>query len=354
MKKISVIASFFNDENSVCECVNSVLAQSLSDIEIICVNNGSIDGTAELLHKYEMSNDCVKVLDEVHTNQTVSLNKATKIATGEYIYFIDSHSIITSRMFEELYDICKEKDLDVIRFSGALFYENDNELKKYKKYENTLLVKSEVEEAVDGKSLMARLIGDGDYTTAPELCLIRRSILQKCGIEFCDRVRNKDESFVFKLLMNAEKTCSVSDVYVYKNACKDMFEPSETSEKARDILTNTIDMMHCVDGFANDIVDVQNQIVRILSQNVLRLVSAYRKLPRKEQAEFIGMCNPCERIFFKSVLLEPIQIENKNLSEIKKLKGELAKIKESRSYKLGRNLTAPYRYAKGFIKKIFK
>ena len=80
MKKVSIIVPVFNAGEYIEECLNAILNQSLDDIEIICVNDGSIDGSLEILRKYEKEHDNIKVLDQVNQGPSVSRNRAFDVA----------------------------------------------------------------------------------------------------------------------------------------------------------------------------------------------------------------------------------------------------------------------------------
>ena len=114
MKKVSVVIPVWNTEKYIKECLDSILAQSIIDeLEIICVNDGSTDTSLEILRKYEKQYEQIKVIDQINGGQSTARNVALNVAAGEYVYFMDGDDLLTSFALEELWKICREKQLDV-------------------------------------------------------------------------------------------------------------------------------------------------------------------------------------------------------------------------------------------------
>ena len=125
MVKISVIIPVFNVELYLEECLDSVINQSLDDLEIICVNDGSTDSSLSILEKYAKMDDRVKIISQENQGQGSARNKGLSIAKGECIYFIDSDDKIELDTLKDCYDCVKKNDLDFVMFqliNYGLFY----------------------------------------------------------------------------------------------------------------------------------------------------------------------------------------------------------------------------------------
>ena len=124
MPKVSVIIPVYNVEKYLSECLDSVVNQTLKDIEIICVNDGSLDGSAEILEEYAQKDNRIKVITQENRGVSEARNSGLKIASGEYIAFLDSDDYIDLKFFEQLYKRGIESNSDVVvceniyRFSG--------------------------------------------------------------------------------------------------------------------------------------------------------------------------------------------------------------------------------------------
>lgn len=120
-KKISLIICSYNDETFIRECLDSVINQTLKNIEIICVNDGSTDNTLKIMKEYEKKDNRIIVIDQPNSGLSEGRNKAFKIASGEYVQFLDSDDYLSSDACEKLYKRSKEFNLDMLFFSGYNF-----------------------------------------------------------------------------------------------------------------------------------------------------------------------------------------------------------------------------------------
>ena len=128
--RTSVIIPVYNTVAYLRECVESVLAQTQKEIEIILVDDGSDDGSWEMAQEYAARYPFIKALRQEHLYQGTARNRGLKIARGEYVYFMDSDDAILPELFETAYAACEEKQLDFMMFDarGFRYDENDREL----------------------------------------------------------------------------------------------------------------------------------------------------------------------------------------------------------------------------------
>lgn len=117
--KISVIIPAYNSEKTIIKCIDSILNQSLKEIEILVINDGSVDNTLKILNN--IKDERIKIINKENNGVSEARNDALKIAKGEYILNIDSDDWITSECCKEMYDIAKSQDLDIV--VSDFFYE---------------------------------------------------------------------------------------------------------------------------------------------------------------------------------------------------------------------------------------
>lgn len=123
--KISVIVPCYNAEKYLAECMDSIVGQEFTDMEIIAVNDGSQDDTLNILRSYEQKDGRIQVLDLPHGGYGKAMNAGIKMATGEYVGIVESDDFISSDMYAELYgkvqpgvDIVKANFFDYYAFPG--------------------------------------------------------------------------------------------------------------------------------------------------------------------------------------------------------------------------------------------
>ena len=119
MPQVSVIVPVYNTEKYLAECVNSILAQTLRDIEVILVDDGSTGSSPAMCDAYAEKDSRVKVIHKVNGRAATARNAGMKIAQGEYIAFVDSDDWISPDMYEQMLasgaDVCL---CDYVRFQG--------------------------------------------------------------------------------------------------------------------------------------------------------------------------------------------------------------------------------------------
>lgn len=136
MHKVSVVIPIYNIEKYLRQCLDSVVNQTLKDIEIICINDGSTDNSLDILEEYQKNDDRIKIVN-LKENMGVSnaRNKGIELASGEYIGFVDPDDYIDLDFYEKLYkkafqtnaDIVKGNDLNVLYPDGTKEIRPQNE-----------------------------------------------------------------------------------------------------------------------------------------------------------------------------------------------------------------------------------
>lgn len=121
MPKISVIVPVYNVENYLRECLDSLIGQSLKDIEIICVNDGSKDASLQILREYAAKDSRIKVIDKPNAGVSAARNDGIAAATGEYITFADGDDWLKTTAYEEIYASVGSARPDMVIFG---YYES--------------------------------------------------------------------------------------------------------------------------------------------------------------------------------------------------------------------------------------
>lgn len=128
MPKVSVIIPIWNVEDYLRQCLDSVVNQTLRDIEIICVDDGSTDGSPAILAEYAAKDPRVRVLTRASANAGDARNAGVAIATGEYLGFVDSDDWCELALFEKAYARAKEANADVVIWRNDHFDVRRNRL----------------------------------------------------------------------------------------------------------------------------------------------------------------------------------------------------------------------------------
>ena len=143
--KVSVLVPIYNVEQFLPECLDSLVNQTLKEIEIICINDGSKDGSLSIIKKYAKNDKRILIIDKKNSGYGDSMNQGLKKATGEYIGIVESDDFIDLDAFEKLYRIAKHENVEVVKSN---FYEYFGDTKTDKTVSNLFPV-SEVGRVID-------------------------------------------------------------------------------------------------------------------------------------------------------------------------------------------------------------
>lgn len=121
MPKVSIIMPSLNVAPYIRECMDSVICQTLGDIEILCVDAGSTDGTWEILGEYAQKDRRIRLIESEKKSYGYQMNLGIREAAGEYIGIVETDDFVLPQMFETLYDYAKEHDADVVKSDFDIF-----------------------------------------------------------------------------------------------------------------------------------------------------------------------------------------------------------------------------------------
>ena len=119
---VSVIIPVYNIEKYLRQCLDSIINQTLKDIEIICVDDGSTDSSLAILQEYKEKDNRIKVLQQQNQYAGVARNNGLKIAKGKYLSFLDSDDFFELNMLEEMYNQAEKDNSDIVM---CIFYDFD-------------------------------------------------------------------------------------------------------------------------------------------------------------------------------------------------------------------------------------
>lgn len=120
--KVSILIPIFNVERYLDECLTSVVAQTLKDIEIICINDGSTDNSLKIIRKYAKNDKRIKIIDKKNSGYGDSMNQGLAEASGEYVGIIESDDFADLDMFESLYKLAKDSSAEVVKSNFYIHY----------------------------------------------------------------------------------------------------------------------------------------------------------------------------------------------------------------------------------------
>ena len=212
---VSVIIPVYNVEKYLIECLKSVSSQTLKNIEIIAVNDGSTDSSLEILSKYSKKEDRLIVLNQANAGLSMARNNGTNIAKGEYIYFLDSDDFIDMCCLEKLYNKSKIDNLDILFFDAESFFDfKDEQLEnKFSNYKNYYKRKGNYQQTMTGKELLRSMYKNDEYRVSAALQFIKRSFWIENRLDFYPGLLYEDNLFTFTELLQARRVEHINEAF---------------------------------------------------------------------------------------------------------------------------------------------
>lgn len=203
MIKISVIIPVYNVEQYLPKCLDSVLNQTLKDIEIICINDESPDNCAQILEEYQKRDSRIIILNQKNSGQGSARNRGLEIAKGKYIQFLDSDDFYEPTCCEEMYNLMEQhKDIDVACFDCNIIYDAYEE---HQKYDNDYFRMKYMGKKRNIPAMAHQLVDVNCWNK-----IFRKSFLDKYKIYFPEKLHYEDVGFFWFWITK------VSYIYFYQ------------------------------------------------------------------------------------------------------------------------------------------
>jgi glycosyltransferase involved in cell wall biosynthesis len=404
--KVSVIIPVYNAEDFLDDCLTTIGNQTLKEIEIICVNDGSKDNSLDILRKYQKMDSRIQVIDQPNSGAGAARNAGLAVAKGEYLSFLDSDDFYEEDMLEQAYAVAKKNDADVCVFYADLY---DNSIKKYREctwaFRRQYFKDQEVfnpREYPNSENIFRMFNG------WPWDKIYKREFIEEQGLLYQNLRTTNDMYFVFMALAKAERIITLDKCLIHQRVdVKSSL--SRTREKSWDCFYLGLQAMH-KELIASDLYSTYEKAFlnwtvnfSLWQLNSMKGSNAYcniYKLLRDTAFEEFGVTKAAEKDFYnkneynqfcdimkytiEEALINQIDdeknradvLKNKNDELTKKIKTlenkqkkltgelntqkkenetnieEIKKIKESTSYKVGFGITAiPRKIKTKFISK---
>ena len=197
MPKVSVIVPFYNVEGYIEKCLETLVNQTLKDIEIILVNDGSKDRSVNIVKKFQSSYpEKIVYLEKENGGLSDARNYAIPHAKGEYIAFLDSDDYVEKDMYQKMYELAVKENSDMVECD--FYWEYPNKTRK------------DVGEIYHGSNEMIEKIRVVAWNK-----LIKKEILEDTKIQFPKGYRYEDVEFTYKLIPHIERVSFLKEACIH-------------------------------------------------------------------------------------------------------------------------------------------
>lgn len=207
MAKVSIIVPVYNVEQYLVECMESIINQTLEDIEIICVDDGSTDNSGKILDEYASRDNRIRVIHKENGGYGKAMNIGLDNATGEYIGIVEPDDVAKPEMFEDLYSLITKYNCDVVKSDYFFYYSKQNKLKKSNIMRGKIINKvTNIDEDIEILGICPSIWS----------CLYKKIFLVKNNIRFLETpgASYQDTSFYQKVILSAQKVFLTDNAYL--------------------------------------------------------------------------------------------------------------------------------------------
>ena len=326
----------YNCEQYLAESIESILNQTFGNFEFICVDDGSLDGSQEILERYAGKDSRMRVFHQKNMGGGSARNIALEKAEGKYLLFIDSDDVLYSDAVEKSYNLIREKHADFLLFKAINY---DCETGKY--YEQDYFTMPQIHDRVGDDVFSYEDIENlvFEMSATPWGKLYDLNFIRRSGARFAEGIIFHDNLFFWDMLFSSERICFLDDtLYVHRKHSKSL-------QGSRD--RRFLNIFPAIEGIISIFVKhgnmdrygdfLFNWKVNLLSVRYAQIQDAYRELFFDEfkrdlsamaesdgYGELMEILNSENRVIFESVMNARTSREYELLIENEGLRSEVS------------------------------
>ncbi len=199
---VSVIIPVYNTEKYIRETVENIRRQTLNALEIILIDDGSTDNSLAVMQELAAADERIRVRSHSNRGPSLTRNAGLAIASGQYIYFMDSDDLLDPDTLQQCYHVCENLRLDFVIFNADSFYDADVQTTVSLRYNHTTGMEDRV---YTGLEAFETQLKNKVYTPSPCLSFIRRSFFDASGVHYYPGIIHEDQLFTTQLYLAAER-----------------------------------------------------------------------------------------------------------------------------------------------------
>ncbi|NHM16163.1 glycosyltransferase [Eggerthellaceae bacterium zg-887] len=356
--KVSVIVPYWNSGPYLEAAVSSVSNQTYDNLEIILVDDGSEDESAEIAEKASFLDSRIVVVRKSNGGLSSARNAGLRVATGDYVIFLDSDDLLVPHAVEKLVEVISKNSAQQVFFSTQSFFDSLEAAIDHSNYLTYYDYHQCYPTDLTGRELFVRLRRNGEFKPSACLQMLEMRLLQDKGIDFLDGITHEDNLFTVQCLSKSERSMVIHD----KLHARRVHSNSIMTTKAG--LRNAYGYYRCCSGVSAMMFDESStedvefaKAIQVQSNIWINDAARLAKgASSSEISAFLETLAVGDGVMFKGLVLnkaiadaEKDKAEKALKLEKKKSKESLARIRKSRSYRVGHFLLAPFRILKKLV-----
>ncbi|NMD38763.1 MAG: glycosyltransferase [Christensenellaceae bacterium] len=310
--KFSVVIPAYNVEKYIEACIDSLINQTLKELQIIIVDDGSTDKTGEIIAKYAEIDPRIELYTIQNSGQSVARNLGIEKSKGKYLSFIDSDDTLDINAYDVLYNKAEEQKVDILYFGGNTIFEDEIVKSRFSNMEN-LYHRIENIDYIDAHILFSNMMERSSYLDTPCMQIYNLDFINKNNLRFIEHVQFEDIQFSMESILSANKVAVITDNFYNR-----LIRSNSTITKKRTFY-NIYCYIKIYEKLFNFIttknfdIDTKKYIYLKLNHLAKTVKNIFNRIGPKEKENYIKLTND-EAILLNSIILY-INISDIQLNE---------------------------------------
>ena len=295
--KVSIIIPVYNVENFLVQCLDSIINQTLNEIEIICVNDGSTDKSSQILEDYANKDDRIKIINKKNAGLGAARNTGMEYVTGDYVGFVDSDDWVNKNMFEKLYENAKFHSSDIV-MCPMLIVNDGKKLSDHSYYDLECFDKDFYNNVFDHKKTREFIfkIAVNAYNK-----IFKTEFLIRINARFPEGLIFEDNPFFYHTFLNARQVSLIKDFLYFHRINRQDSITSKPDKSFFDII-KIMDLT--IEVFSS--LPIYNDYKKeLINRKITAIISRFNQIPEIHKQEFFELI----KIEFEKMNLKNDDIE---------------------------------------------
>ncbi len=333
--KVSVVIPVYNVAEYLPQCLDSIVCQTLKNIEIICIDDGSIDNSPKILREYQKKDQRIRIITQTNQGLAAAREIGMRNVRGTYIYFCDSDDYLAENALEGLVKKADEDMLDVLFFKAKVisnFAFINNQVKEDQIHFLSTDTFSGIHTGID---FLTKKISERKFNAAVWLQLTRIASLRKNNIHFISGFYYEDEPFTIKLCLSVQRVEEIETPYYYRRIRPDSIMTRKmTALHAESYFFDLMEICRFLWHYpAKDNLDscIRSQLFQYYRLSIC----IFKELSRDEKTKSDFVTNKLDYYLYKTIIMDPSESFSRDLLFSDDF---VNSILNSKSYRIGTTL----------------
>lgn len=216
--KVSVIIPVYNTEKYIREAAESIMKQTLKELEIIIINDGSTDRSLEVIEELAAEDERIRCFSQCNKGLSLTRNRGIECARGTYLYFMDSDDLLEADAMELCYAKCEKEQLDFAFFDAVTFMDGEVRNAPSLSYSHTEEMKDKV---FSGPEAFKSQLACHRFTPSACLSFINRNFLTENRIQFYPKIIHEDQLFTVSIYLKAKRVSPIHRSFFHRRLRED-------------------------------------------------------------------------------------------------------------------------------------